>query len=350
MSREITLPNEDPTAVPGQRTTPRRPHTSQNVDADDKEDERLPEEPGAPETDMLHPFGTHLNWNESFYFNVYDIKNDIGAFMRIGVKPRSNIKSMWCFLMMPDGSTVGSRSQEDYRDARLTVGGLSFERIRPEKEWRLVYRGAMKRTFGSGIQKKEVSMELTYNSISRTFDYRECGNWDRRLVPLADTAEHTEQFGRIQGTAIVGDTELALDGLGERDHSWGVRDWLAPTEWIWLSCQFSERCAFNLTRIMLHNQTADAGYVHIDGENRPIVSVVINTALHKDGAPRLVKTWFRDRGGDIYEIEGEVMRTTRLPFSGLIERTVPVMYESVVKYRMGKEYGYGFAEHLTREM
>jgi hypothetical protein len=76
-----------------------------------------------------------------------------------------------------------------------------------------------------------------------------------------------EQFGRVKGTLTVGTQEYALDGLGERDHSRGVRDWNAPKMWIWLTCQFSEKSALNVTKLVMDAGAVDAGFIYSDGEN-----------------------------------------------------------------------------------
>ena len=303
-----------------------------------------------PETDVLHPSGKNINWNESFYFNLYDKKEDICAFMRIGLKPNIKEKSMLCFFMMPDGSSVGTRSEEEFKDSSLSVDGLSFKRIQPEKEWRLEYKGRLKRTLGDETHREDVSFNLGYQSICRTFDYRECWPANRELESIEAAGEHTEQFGKILGTARIGNTDYSLEGLGERDHSWGVRDWIAPNMWIWLSCQFSGKLAFNVTKLILGKEVVDAGYVHIDGENRPIVKAFIDTTVQKSGAPLSLKISLLEKGREVHEIQATVMRTVKVPFSGISEKSVPVMYESLAKYRKGNEVGYGIAEHLVRRI
>ncbi|BBZ74822.1 hypothetical protein MANY_01590 [Mycolicibacterium anyangense] len=42
-----------------------------------------------------------------------------------------------------------------------------------------------------------------------------------------------EQTGRLRGHITVGSRRVELDGLGHRDHSWGVRDWAVPQHWKW---------------------------------------------------------------------------------------------------------------------
>ena len=298
---------------------------------------------------MLHPFGKHADWNESFYFNFYDKEKDYCAFMRIGLKPNKNEKNMLCFFLSPDNHLIGTRDVETFADSRLIVKGLEFTRIVPDKEWRLEYSGSMKHTSGSEIQRRNVSFDLTFRSINRVFDYRESASGYSDLVTQVAPAEHTEQFGRIEGTATIGNKTVSLNGLGERDHAWGTTDWIKPATWIWLSGQFSEKLAFNFTKLIIGKDIVDAGFIHIDGENRPIVKVDVATEFDKGGGPRSLKTWLMEGNGEVHEIEATVLKTAKLPFAGTLETSVSVMYETLAKYRLGGETGYGITEYLVRE-
>lgn len=300
-------------------------------------------------TDMLHPFGQHVDWNESFYFNFYDKEKDYCLFMRIGLKPNKHEKNMFCFLLSPDGHVISTRDVEPFTDSELKVRGLKLERIVPDKEWRLVYSGSMKHTFGSEIHRQDVSFDLTFKSLNKVFDYRECVSGYNDLVAQVSPAEHTEQFGRIEGTATIGAEKIHLSGLGERDHAWGTTDWIAPATWIWLSCQFSEKLAFNLTKLIIGKEIVDAGFIHIDGENRPIVKADIVSKFDEVGGPKSLKVWLMEGGGEVHEVDASVIRTAKLPFSRSIEKSVSVMYETLAKYQMGGETGYGIAEYLVRE-
>ncbi len=304
------------------------------------------EDANPPETDIVHPYGKHMSWSEIFYFNLYDRKKDICGFMRIGLKPNAGEKNMFCYVMMPDGSTLGSRGQERFNNADLRVDGLSFDRIRSEKEWRIRYTGPMRSMTGGDPKKVDVSLDLTYRALSSTFDYRECGPWAKEFVSMA-AAEHTEQFGSLQGVLKVGPMEISLDGLGEKDHAWGVKDWIFPTTWIWLSCQFTETHAFNLTKLM-DKEVTDAGYLHMDGVNRPITKAIITTDWDQGGAPKALKIWFWEKTREVHQVDGEVIRSIKLPFTDTTERALPVMYACLVRYRTGDSLGYGIAEYLTR--
>ncbi len=301
------------------------------------------------ETDILHQFGTHLDWNESFYFNMYDRKQDICAFMRIGLRPNRGEKGMLCYFLMPDGSNIGTRSTEPLENTQLASSGLKLERVAPEKEWKLQFKGMMKHTVGSDIHREDVSFDLTYRAISRTFDYRECFTGEREAPEVADASEHTEQLGSVEGFAVMDGKTVSLSGLGERDHSWGMRDWAAPSVWVWLSCQFSQRLAFNATRLIVGKDVMDGGFLFRDGANVPIVKADIITEYHKEGGPKAIKMWLMEKSGEVHELEAEILRSMKMPFSVSTERSVSVMYEALARFRMGDETGYGIAEYLNRE-
>ncbi len=75
------------------------------------------------DSDIVHEFGSHVEWNESFYFNFYDRSSDVCGFMRIGLKPNKNEKSIFCFLLMPDGDIIGFKGESPYTDPGLSVNG-----------------------------------------------------------------------------------------------------------------------------------------------------------------------------------------------------------------------------------
>ncbi|MCK4247568.1 MAG: hypothetical protein KAX04_03420 [Methanomicrobia archaeon] len=299
-------------------------------------------------TDILHTPSTHREWNESFYFNCYDKKNDICAFMRIGLKPNKNEKSMFCFFMMPDGSLRGTKDQESYENNELRVKNLQFDLLVPEKKWHLTFSGMMKTPIKE--HKSEfVSFSLDFESINKIFDYRECVSKTKEKISQRVVSEHLEQFGRVNGTLTIGKKEYHLNGLGERDHSWGVRDWNAPKMWIWLTCQVSESCAFNVTKLVMDEGEVDAGFIHINGKNIPLARVVIDTEYEKDTSPKSFTVALKDKNGDLYNIEAQILKKALLPFTGE-NGTLSVMHETLAEYVFDGKIGYGIAEYLVRNV
>ena len=302
----------------------------------------------AAETDIVHHFGGHIDWNESFYFNMYDSETDVCAFMRIGLKPNRMEKHMFCYLLMPDGTTIGARDIEAYDGIELKAAGLRYTKVVSEKEWLLDYSGEMRKTVGSVVEKKKVSLSLKFEGVNDVYDYAMSKSEDRETFSLMAAAEHVEQFGRLKGELIMDGQRTLLSGLGERDHSWGVGDWIAPTIWTWLSCQFSEDFAFNLTKLIVDQQVVDAGFVYNNGENEPLTRAEIVTEYMAGGGPRNLKAWLTNNKGKVYAVEGDVLKTAKLPFTSGLEKNLPVMFETLARFKLGDKTGFGIAEYLIR--
>ena len=295
-------------------------------------------------TDIIHEFGTDSNWNESFYFNFYDRKEDVCGFMRIGLRPNRGQKSIFCYILAPGGEVLGKRGKVELLDYELEGHGLRFEKRMPEKQWRLTFSGAME-----GTQSQKVEFDLLFDACNDVFDYRSCAGSDRREIYAPILSEHIEQFGKVKGYLAIGNRRYLIDGLGERDHSWGIRDWHAPKMWIWLTCQFSETVAFNVTKLVRDNGVIDAGFIHLDGRNIPIVDVRIDTKYRDDGSPQSLAMEIVDGEGRAHSITAEVMRGTTLPFESKEENKLSIMHETLAKYRYKNMIGYGIAEYLFRK-
>jgi len=169
--------------------------------------------------DTLHPPGADREWNESFYFNFYDASNDICGFMRIGIKPNVDERSMFFFLMLPDGSAVGTRGVGPASDGPLSVKGLELIMMEPEKRWRLRYQGPMARM---GTEKiTTVSMDLVFDCLAPTYDYRRSVGAEGERIARQVASEHLEQFGQVSGTIDIDGQRTEVEGLGERDHVLG---------------------------------------------------------------------------------------------------------------------------------
>jgi len=300
------------------------------------------------DTDTLHEFGNHPDWNESFYFNFYDRKADIFAFMRMGLKPNRNEKASFCFFIMPDGSLIGTTGHEPVSTTELKVRDLRFERITPEKKWHLTFSGTMDKHTGKTNVQEQVSFELDWESLNQVFDYRECVTGMKEKISEEIATQHFEQFGKATGRLAIGGKDHAIIGLGERDHSWGVRDWNAPKMWIWLTCQFSEKSALNATKLVMDAGEVDAGFIHIKGRNVPLIEVNIETKWDPSGNPRGLEMTIDDKEGKTHNVMAEVMRPAVLPFPGRDGKNLSLLHENLARYTMKSEVGYGVSEYLIR--
>lgn len=297
--------------------------------------------------DELHPTGAEKEWNESYYFNFYDAEKDICGFMRIGIKPNLDERSMFFFLMLPDGSAVGTRGVAPVGDRSLSVKGLELVMMEPERRWRLRYDGAMSRVGGEGLV--TVSMDLVFDCLAPTYDYRRSVGAEGERIARKVASEHLEQFGQVTGPIEIDGHRTTVDGLGERDHSWGVRDWNAPKMWIWLTAEFDKGTALNVTKLFTEEGEVSAGFVHLDGRTVALVHADVATSLDARGWPRSLEMTLTDRKGGKHLVTAEVMRSVQVPFVGRDGRSSSLMHETLARYRWDGRTGYGIAEVLLRQ-
>jgi hypothetical protein len=250
--------------------------------------------------------------------------------------------------MMPDGSVLSITGQEPFDNKALEVGNLRFEKIMSEKRWHLAFSGMMERRNGDAKSLEQVSFSADYESLNKVFDYRECISGINEKISEKIATQHLEQFGRAVGRLIMGAKEYALDGLGERDHSWGVRDWTAPKMWIWLTCQFSEKSALNVTKLVMDAGEVDAGFIHLDNKNVPLMKVDIETSWDANHEPKGLEMKLKDKEGNVHEVSAGVMRKAVVPFAGRDGKSLSLMHENLARYKMGSRIGYGIAEYLIR--
>lgn len=300
-------------------------------------------------TDTLHDFGKDLDWSESFYFSLYDKGNDILSFMRIGLKPNRKMKELFCFFMMPDGSLVGNKEQVAYDSPAIAAKGLTFQNLEPERRWRLLFAGNLVRASGPAGVPVNTHFDLLFETLNPVFNYRDCVSGEKERISRSVASEHLEQFGRITGSLLMEGREYRIHGLGERDHSWGVREWNAPKMWIWLNCQFNERCALNVTKLIIDGTEIDAGYFFDGAVNRPLVRASIATDYAQDGSPDSLRMQLTDKDGRGYDIGAEVLKKAVLPFRSPDGSSLSLLHETLGKYRMGDMTGYGIVEYLIKK-
>jgi hypothetical protein len=103
----------------------------------------------------------------------------------------------------------------------VSAAGLDTEVVEPLKAWRLHYAS------------DDASLDLDLSAVGATAVLD-----PESPVAKAGGMAGFEQAVRVTGDATVGGRRIAVDGLGQRGHSWGAPDWdriaLARTVGAWL--------------------------------------------------------------------------------------------------------------------
>ena len=283
----------------------------------------------------------HQEWNESYYFNFHDKKNDLTAFMRIGNKVNKNEKSMFFYLMSPT-ITAGIKLETPCNDEPLNIAGLDYQEIEKGK-WKLSYNGSIFDPTYKVPKEFKVKMDVTWESLNPIMDYINCV--DEKKVEMSSNvaSEHYEQFGKAIGKIDFDNEILEIDALGERDLSIGVREWGSPKMWMWINSEFSSEEAFNITKLSVDEGDIDAGYFYINSINEPVIKSDIDVEFN-NGIPSKFSMILFDKKGSKYSVNGEVIRFGMIPVDdGMI------LIETLSKYKWDDKEGYGVAEFLVKK-
>lgn len=192
--------------------------------------------------DSPHKPSDNPDWRESYYFNFVDLANGISGFTTIGILPNVNMREFVFVLFHGDKREVyfvESRERFRYNSMKtLSDSHLSYEPVEPLKEWRIRFA---KDSMSADISWKGRFPVCSFGGGSRT-------SW----------SEHFEQSGHISGFAnLPGGRRVRLEGMGQRDKSWGPRDWHIES-WFALHAQFDS------LSIALRRDIVD-GVAHVSG-------------------------------------------------------------------------------------
>ncbi len=181
-----------------------------------------------------HPTGSEELWGESWYLDWAAPDASYGGYVRLGLYPNLGLSWWWIALVgagRPLVLVVDHELPCPDGDAALapTAGSTSVELsvLEPLKRFRVVSAAvgvelADPAQAFHGLDGPSVPVRLDLEWASRS-----------EAFPYAMTTRY-EISSWVTGTVTIGDTTIAVDCAGQRDHSWGVRDWW-QFPWNWTS-------------------------------------------------------------------------------------------------------------------
>jgi hypothetical protein len=207
----------------------------------------------------------------------------------------------------------------DFTDLRLA--GLTVRHGEPLRAASVALRG------------DQLQLDLAFDGLHDAFSYHE--NPDG--LPAWFAADRMEQTGRVAGVLRFGGREVRLDGLGHRDHSWGIRDWRLPQHWKWFVASTGSGTAVNGWIWVARGEWGFAGYVLRNGRVIP-VSRIDSAATYGEGLrQRTLTAVLHDVDGGATRVELDVFGVLELPD----ERSRTVVREGACRARIDGEAGGG---------
>ena len=237
-----------------------------------------------PEDERRHIPGSERLWGESWYFDFAQPDGSLGGYVRLGLYPNLGVAWWWAYVVGEGRPLVAVRDH----DVPLPTQGLE---IRTEGLWGELLCETPHEHWSIGMEAFGVALDDPTESYrGERGDRVAVGldlEWEERgpVYPYALTSRY-EQACRVTGEVLIGDETIDVDAVGERDHSWGVRDWWS-FGWTWTAGQLDDGTAFHAAGTHLDEGTVwKAGFV-LTGE-RPLEDIETFTAstdLGGDGLP-----------------------------------------------------------------
>ena len=244
------------------------------------------------------PDDTQL-WNESYYLDWFAEDLSIGGYVRLGFYPNLDTVWYWACLVGPDRPLVTVIEH----DVAMPRSSSSLE-VRHEGLWA-----------DHAVEEPNEHMSANLESFAVQLDdpaevYR--GARGER-VPFGFELDFFTDGGaflwppvtpryeipcRVHGQVQVGSEVIQVDGWGQRDHSWGNRDWWS-LGWSWTAGRLDDGTRFHGTAVDFAGaHVYGTGYLQPPGEPMQAmartghddvrtIGHASNRVKHRDAACRL---------------------------------------------------------------
>jgi hypothetical protein len=228
-----------------------------------------------PESDDL--------WNESYYADFVHHDGTWGGWLRLGLYPNRQVAWWTTWIVGPERQGVCS---VNYAVPVPAGNGLVAEEAgtrieidlrRPLEEFRLA-ADAPAQVFA---QPEDVYSDGPSTPARLEVDL----TWVTDGTPYHyDLTTRYEIPCLVSGTVTIDGAVMAVEGQGQRDHSWGVRDWWA-FGWCWSSARLDDGTRVHLADIRMPGFPVAFGYVQDGGAVHPIATLAMGEVLGPHGFP-----------------------------------------------------------------
>lgn len=307
----------------------------------------------------------HSEWNESYYFVFFDKKNNLGGMTRLGFKPNKREGMTFLFLFLPNGSAGGFQLDQKIQDYShsLQVGKMRHI-YQQNSKWNYNFQGniiivnnpedlpKVRENPGLISEIQQVKMDLIFDPINDIYEYSENMSPESLKIGKKAGDRHWEQIALINGILKIGDNKYFVDNaLGQRDHTYGVRDWTGVGNWLYYVVWFNKNLAINPAVIVTENgQFSIGGFIFKDGKNIPLVEInIVDQRFREDGIlPISSELKLLDAQGNEHILKAVVGSIIPIPFIDG-EGNQSILVQSMGKFELdGLSGGYGSFETLRR--
>lgn len=305
----------------------------------------------------MHENSGEPNFNESMYFNFFDAGRRLGGFVRIGNRPNEGHAETTICLYRPDGSVLFNFERAPIEDnGRFEAGGMRFAVETPFERLQVSYAGKaclLREPLAMAEPRRAfrdnpfvpVELALGIEGVGPMFGGEPT---EQRPGEMEFARGHYEQHHRAVGRLTIDGEELAVDGYGLRDHSWGPRSWQAPRSYRWLTANFGPDLGFMGSWILRPDGVETrGGFVHRGRTLTLVQDLRIDTDfVGPEGVHDRIRATLSCADGAELAVEGRVL--SLIPLRNRREGRVTRISEGMTEWRCEGRVGYGLSEYLDQ--
>jgi len=316
---------------------------------------------------IIHPneLTDHLEWNESYYLAFYDKEKEIGAVSRLGFKPNKKEAMTFFFLFLPDGSGGGYFQEKKVKEFNesLKVGGMTHD-WKADGTWNYKFKGniilvddtenlpEVRKNPKLISAAKNAELNVKFTPINEVYEYSKYMTEESLKLGKKAGDKHWEQIAKINGTLKVGEEMYEFnDIIGQRDHTYGVRNWTGVGDWLYYVIWFDENLAVNPAAIISEDgKLSTGGFLFRNGKNIPLKTIkVLEQTFREDGImPVSSKLELIDNQDITHILKAEVGPIIPVPFQDKNNQQ-SILVQSFGQFQLDERTdGYGTFETLRR--
>jgi Phosphotransferase enzyme family len=247
-----------------------------------------------------HPPGQEQLWNESWYFDAVSEDAGVGVYTRLGLYPNLGVAWLTAYVCGPARPGVAivdfaARLPEDggltldtgaLRAEHLCISALERFRVRVDALGER-YADASAPLRGEDGEPVRAGFELEWETLGEPYAYRATTRYE---IPC-----------RVSGCIHVADERIEFAGVGQRDHSWGPRDWWSA-DWVWSAGHLDDGTRFHGVEFRLPG-APPLGVGYLQPPNGGVVELDRVTAAEEVGPDELITSAQIDYGDLALQIE-----------------------------------------------
>ena len=218
-----------------------------------------------PSDEGRHDPGPEELWNESWYFDAVSDDGTLGVYHRIGRMPNAGSCLLSTCIVRPGGDSIMlvdaaaplPPKDDEAQRIETATARVSQHCEQPLQRFRVRSAGTaaahadhsapLRQEAGEPV---EIEIDLVWETAGVPFQWRLATRYE---IPC-----------RVTGTVTVDGETIEFAGPGQRDHSWGSRDWWA-SDWMWSGLHLDDGTHTHAVAVPTHPDFG-VGYVQKDGE------------------------------------------------------------------------------------